>query len=118
MPADPFVFILLSFCAYRVTRFFVDDTLIGFHENSESEVAGRLHGWARTPAGDDRVWWRGRTYDLLSCTYCLGAHLSWVLVCLWLRVWPWQLGVEGWLTAVALMGAQALLNAGDHALNH
>jgi hypothetical protein len=111
------VFLLLSLAAYRVTRFFVDDSLAGGNPRSGSEFGLWLDRWGRTPDGDDRVWWRGRLTDLWGCTYCLGAHVSWILTCLWLWVWPWQLGRDGWLTAVALAGAQALLNAADHRLN-
>lgn len=114
IPVTPYVFALLSFVAYRVTAFFVADKLIGFNEHSESEVGVALRNWARDVHGHDRVWWRGRVYDLLSCTFCLGAHVSWILTCLWLWVWPWQLGREGWLVAVALAGAQALLNLIDN----
>lgn len=117
MPADPYVFILLSFAAYRIVRFLVDDSLIGLNPRSESEAGLWLDRWARTPDGDDRKWWRGRFADLGACTYCCGAWLSLAIVCLWLSVWPWQLGREGWLTAIALAGTQALLNAADRRIN-
>ena len=117
MPVDPWVFILLALCAFRITRFLVDDSLIGGSPQSGSQVGLDLDRWARDRDGNDRTWFRGRISDLAACTYCLGAHVSWVLLCLWLWTWPWQLGREGWLLAVALMGAQALLNALDHRIN-
>lgn len=116
-PLGPLAFILLALAAYRIVRFFVDDSLIGFNPRSESEIGARLDRWARTPDGDDRTWARGRVADLGVCTYCLGFWVSLTLACLWLAAWPWQLGREGWLFTVALAGAQALLNALDHRIN-
>jgi hypothetical protein len=118
MPVEPYVFILLSLCTYRAVRFFVDDSLIGFNVASESEVGEALYRWGKDSDGNDRVWWRARLVDLGSCTYCFGWWLSLTVACLWLWAWPWQLGREGWLTTIALAGAQALLNTLDHRLNH
>lgn len=114
LPIGPPAFVLLALACYRIVAFFVADSLIGFNEASGSMTGMTLRNWARDTDGNDKVWWRGRLYDLLSCTFCLGAHVCWIATCLWLWVWPWQLGREGWLTAIALAGAQALLNALDH----
>jgi hypothetical protein len=114
---DPWLFVLLALIAYRVTRFLVDDSAIGGNYASGSEVGELIHRWARDRDGNDRVWWRGRLADLAGCTYCLGFWVSLTVVCLRLWAWPWQLGADGWTTAIALAGAQALLNAIDHKVN-
>jgi hypothetical protein len=115
---EPWQILLLCFGSYRATRFFVDDSLIGGNPSSGSRFSIWLDrfAWTADAAGDDRTWLRGKIGGLASCTYCLGFHVSWIVLCLWLRVWPWQLGVEGWIAACAVAGVQALLNAVDHAL--
>lgn len=117
MPVDPWIFLLLALAAYRATRFFVDDSLIGGNYASGSEIGETLHRWARDRDGNDKKWGRGRIADLASCTYCAGWWITLTVTCLWLYAWPWQLGREGWLTAAALAGAQALFNALDHRIN-
>ena len=108
---DVMTFVVLSFASYRATRFFVFDSLVGFNLASESQMSLRVDRLAYNEDGSNRSWLRGKFGDLLNCTFCLGAHISWVLVCLWFTAWPWELGVQGWIYAFGVMGVQAILNA-------
>lgn len=108
-------FIIISVAAYRITRFFTFDSLMGFNLTSDSKISVRVDRFAYDEDGSDRSWWRGKIGDLLGCPFCLGAHISWILVCLWFRVWPWELGVDGWIYAFAVMGVQAFLSSRSNA---
>jgi hypothetical protein len=108
---NPMVFVVLVLASYRITRFFVVDSLMGFGPDSGSQMSVRVDRFAYLPDGSDRSWLRGKVGDLLTCTWCFGAHVSWVVLCLWTRVWPWDLGVEGWVTALAVAGGQGFLNS-------
>lgn len=108
---DPIIIIVLVFAAYRTTRFFVKDSLFGFGPDSGSAMSVRVDHFAyNTEDGSDRSWLRGKIGDLLTCTWCLGAHISWIIVCLWLRLYPWELGIDGWILAIAVMGGQGYMN--------
>lgn len=113
MPVDPFVFVLLSACLFRIVRLIVFDSLFGAHPDSGSGFSKRLDGWAWTRDGADRSWVRGKAGTLVTCPHCAGMWLSLLLVCVWLRWWPWWLGVEGWATVGAVAGVQSLLSALD-----
>jgi hypothetical protein len=107
---EPLTFVILVFAAYRITRFFILDTLIGADLDSGSRWSQRLDRFAYTDQGEDRSWWRGRVGDLLSCYYCLGFWVAFSTYCLWYRLWWWDInwtqGIEVWAVAggaVALM---------------
>lgn len=113
MPVEPLAFLILCLAAYRATRFVVWDSLIGAHPDTGTPFAKALDTWAWKPDGSDRSWVRGKVGGLLSCPFCAGFWISLLIACLWLRLWPWELGVEGWLVALAVAGGQSLLNVAD-----
>lgn len=113
MPVDGLVFLILCLASYRITRFVVWDSLMGAHPDSGSSFSRWLDGWAWKFDGSDRSWLRGKVGTGLSCPFCAGVWLSLVVVCVGLRLWPWALGVEGWLVVVAVAGAQSLFNLAD-----
>ncbi len=111
MTLEPLAYVVLIFATYRITRFFVRDSLIGFSLESESRMSQRVDEFAYTPDGGNRSWWRGKVGDLLTCVWCLGFHVAWVTLCLWLQVWPWDLGVAGWIDAFAIAGGAGFLSS-------
>jgi hypothetical protein len=101
----------LILASYRITRFFVRDSLIGFSLESESKMSQRLDAFCYTPEGSNRNWATGFIGDLLTCVWCLGMHVSWILVCIWFRAWPWELGVDGWISAFAVAGGAGFISS-------
>lgn len=76
LPFSALEFIVLALAAYRLTQFFVFDTLFGGHPQSGSKFSVALDRFAYTPEGEDRSWLRGKIGDLLSCPWCLGFWMS------------------------------------------
>lgn len=69
-------FVLLSAAAFRLTQFFVFDSLIGANLDSGSRFADALDDFAYDTNGNDRTWLRGKIGDLLTCPWCLGFWIS------------------------------------------
>jgi hypothetical protein len=68
--------LVVALASYRVTRFLVRDSLIGFGPDSGSRMSMRLDRFAYTPEGEDRSYLRGKVGDLLTCVWCLGFWVS------------------------------------------
>lgn len=111
---SPWVFVLCVLAAARATRFVVYDSLMGSHLESGTAWSKRLDGWAFTPQGQDRNWLLAKVATLLSCPWCAGVYCSVAAVCLAAWVWPWDLGPQRWLVALAVCMGQALLNVAAH----
>lgn len=107
----PLAYVILILASYRITRFFVRDSLIGFSLDSESRMSERIDTFAYTSEGENRSWLRGKTGDLLTCVWCLGFHVSWIILCGWTRTWPWHLGVQGWTIVFAIAGGAGFLSS-------
>ena len=73
---EPIQYVILIFAAYRLTRFFVRDSLIGFGDDSGSAMSVRVDAFAYNSEGIDRSWLRGKIGDLLTCVWCLGFWIS------------------------------------------
>ena len=91
-------FALLSFAAFRITRFIAADLLI-------DGLRARLVAWAYKP---DAGKVRGRIGDLFTCQWCVGFWVSGVLVLAWSARadalgWDrwFEIGVEWWAVAGA-----------------
>ena len=117
----------LSFAAYRLTQFFVFDSLIGFSPESGSSMSSKVDRFAYYPdldsehrrdddgpPGADRSFLRGKIGDLLTCPWCLG---FWISVACYLGffistgAWPeYPLAVH-FIAAFAVAGGQGFLNA-------
>lgn len=118
--------LLLGWASYRITRFFVEDTLLGMGSHSQVEN-GSLVEVPNSPLGEavfrfayngedgsNKGFIRGRIGDLLGCTFCLGAWVSFSAWALWTWTLPWQVGVQfqqWWVCAFAVAGVQAYLNS-------
>lgn len=105
---------LLVLASYRITRFFVKDSLIGFGPDSGSDVSVRLDRWAYNDDGTDRSFWRGKAGDLLTCVWCLGFWVStivYVSAALALGEWDSQPLVWHGLMCFAVAGGQGFLSS-------
>lgn len=108
-------FLLLAFAAYRIARFIVLDEFLGDYASKDHPRGTGLRrvwdwvlfepdGEARNPVTD----WLGK---LSSCVWCTGFWVSLALVCAWFHLWPWQLGLVGWVYAFAVAGVQGFLGS-------
>jgi len=111
---EPWQFIIVALCAYRLTRFFVFDSMLGANLESHSKFSQWLDVFAYNADGTDKSWVRGKFADLLVCPYCLGFWLSlggWA-------AWTWG---PSWVpyvvTAWAVAGAQSMLNITERKLS-
>ena len=72
--------VVCSLIVYRVTRFFVSDSLIDvqrkwvFDHLMGTTDKRRLKAKAARQPGDPRV----KLYELLSCPYCFSVHVAWM----------------------------------------
>jgi len=73
---EPLEFVIICLAAYRLTRFFVKDSLMGFGPDSGSRLSVRVDRFAYDSEGNGRSWWREYVGDLLTCTWCLGFWIS------------------------------------------
>lgn len=117
--------LILGWASYRIARFLVEDSLIGMGTHSKIED-GQMVEVANSPLGEwvfktcynedgsDRGFFRGKAGDLVGCTFCLGAWISFTAWGLWTWSLPWQTGVQfqqWWICAFAVAGVQAYLNS-------
>lgn len=103
------ILVVLSLASYRITRFFVIDTLPETARHKfHAFLLNRKHA----------KWVFGKLYELTSCTWCLGVHVSWLLWWAYTRVYPWDFGIKGWISVFAIAGVQGMIHAiepeGDH----
>jgi hypothetical protein len=91
------VLIILGLATYRVSRFFVIDSLL-------SRLRDRFHNFLLSHK-------QNTLYELTSCTWCFSVHIAWLLYAGWTRLYPWQFGVNGWIIAGAIAGLSGLLQA-------
>lgn len=107
---EPMTFVVVCLAAFRITRFLVKDSLMGFGPESGSRLSVRVDKFAYDENGTGRSWWREYVGDLLTCVWCLGAWVSLAVVCIVLRRTPDELGINGWTIAWAVAGVQGYLN--------
>ncbi len=80
--------ITVVLAAFRITRFFIYDSMVGANIESGSKFSQWLDGWAYTADGErDRTWFRGKVAGLLVCPWCLGFWISLGTVAWWAE-WP------------------------------
>lgn len=104
---EPWAFIIVALAAFRITRFFVLDSLIGANVDSNSKFAMKLDAWAFDAHGEERGWLRGKVADLLTCTYCLGFWVTVATYAAWLADFRYARTV---IYVFAVAGVQAFLN--------
>lgn len=105
---------LVVLASYRLTRFFVKDSLIGFGPDSGSQVSVRIDRFAYTEDGSDRTWLRGKVGDLLTCVWCLGFWISaatYTATAVALGEWSGQPLVWHGMVMFAVAGGQGFLSS-------
>jgi len=116
----PWEFVLVSLTAYRLTRFFVFDSLLGANLESRSKFSRRLDTWAWTAEGNDKGWVRGKVAGLLVCPFCLGFWISLAVVAAF--SWAADIAFAGWVQlgvlVFAVAGLQSLLSQIERRLAH
>lgn len=96
----------LGLASYRGTQLIV-------HDSIGDPIRDRLELW-HAKRHDSKL--RSFVRDLLTCTYCTGAHVSWILLVTYLLVtgqWGDAPVLVHALEASAVAGIQALLNRLD-----
>lgn len=93
---------LLGIAAYRITRFFLFDTII-------ESIRQKWYMWLINRKHFKRT--AQKALELTSCTWCFGVHISWLLYAGWTRLYPWQFGVKGWIIVAAIAGVQGFTHA-------
>lgn len=106
--------VVLAAASYRITRFFVWDSLMGANPESGTAFSQWVDEFAYTEDGSDRSWLRGKIGDLLVCPWCMG---WWVSVAVY-GVWAWA--TDQWtgypiavhvLSVFAIAGVQGFLDS-------
>ena len=107
--------LILGLASYRITRLIVLDDVIGEwpdDEHPRGTFIRRIIDLALyTDAGEGRHPFTDYVGKLYSCTFCVGWWVALVVVTGWFRVWPWDLGVEGWLVVFAVAGLQGYVSS-------
>ena len=107
---DPWPFLLVALAAFRFTRFFVYDKMLGASPQSGSNFSVWLDVFAYTTEGANRSWLRGKLGDLLTCPWCLGFWITGLTMLAWLSG---VLAAQMVIQVFALAGAAALLQTFD-----
>jgi hypothetical protein len=119
MGADPVdllvTVVVLALAAYRITRLVVLDDVIGEWPGDEHPRGTFVRKAIDLALYDDTSSARSKPADyvgkLYSCTFCVGWWVSMMVVCGWFRLWPHELGVDGWLVVFAVAGAQGYVSS-------
>jgi hypothetical protein len=101
--------------SYRITRFLVEDSLMGMGPDSGSWLSTIVDHFAyEDESGTNRSFLRGKIGDLLTCTWCLGFWVSCAVVALMTWTLPWVNGTDPtpWIiTAFAVAGGQGYVSS-------
>ena len=92
--------VILSLAAFRLTRLLVIDSL--FQGTRE-----KLHVWLINK--NNLV--TNKIYEGISCTWCVGVHVSWIIYSIYTDLYPWDFGINGWLSVGAIAGIQGMIHA-------
>lgn len=103
MKLNLLTFIILSFAAFRLTRFLIIDT---FFEGTRA----RFHTYLANKQGKLKFLWE-KIYDLSSCTWCLGFWTSLILYSFYMWICPIYFGRVDLINVFAIAGIQGLLHA-------
>lgn len=125
--------LVLALASYRITRFLVKDTLMGFGITDDGQYASglaeRIDKFAYTQdeigdddrlitkGGENRSFVRGKIGDLLTCTFCLGFWISVALYFTYLAATVGQTGIEAtpWevhgVTVFGIAAVQSYINS-------
>lgn len=101
----PFQFVTAVLAAYRGTRVLTTDTI--FDGTRETVKLWGIN--QQSTPGDKLAEW-------VTCPWCMGVWVSFLVTCVARRQAPWRLGLDGAAVAVAVAGGQAVLVATESAL--
>ena len=119
-PADlVLVLLILAFAGYRATRLIVLDDVVGEWPSDEHPRGTFLRKGADIALfrgdGEARSTFTDYVGKLYACTFCVGWWVSLLLVCWWFDLWPWDLGVAGWISVFAVGGLQGFVSSRHNA---
>lgn len=106
MIIDLIPLLVLGFAAYRITRFFIIDSLLDGSRN-------KLHVFLANRATKEHklhLLWE-KLYDLTSCTWCWGFWISLVVYAVIMWVAPWDFTRFDVINVFAIAGVQGILHA-------
>lgn len=103
MEINLLILAVLGFASYRLTRFFVIDTLI-------DGLRRKFHVFLVNRTGKLRFFWI-KLFELTSCTWCLGFWVSLSLYSLYVWQSPLEFNQVGWINVFAVAGVQGLLHS-------
>lgn len=96
------ILLVLGFASYRITRFFVLDTLF---ERSRA----KFHVYLANKTGKSAFLWH-KLLDLTACTFCLGWWISLAVYSLYFWELPLDFNQVDWIHVFAVSGLQSLLH--------
>lgn len=98
--------IVLALASYRLTRFFVIDTLT-------EGLRNRLYVFLinRSEKNGPLRWVWGKLYELTSCTWCAGFWVTLGLYTLYAWNEPWDFSRLEFISLFAIAGIQGFLHA-------
>ena len=96
-------FIILIFAAYRITRFFIIDSMF-------DGTRTKLHVYLVNKSKKSNDFW-DKIHDLTSCTWCWGWWISLILYSLYIWECPINFNQIDVITVFAIAGGQGLLHA-------
>lgn len=97
-PVEALVWMIVAvWLSLRIAVFIVNDSMF-------EGTRDRVKTWALKGST-----LRGKLFDLLDCTWCVGVWVSVAVTCVLTGLWPWRLGVDGWAVAGAVAGLQGWL---------
>lgn len=103
MEFNLFVWLILGFASYRLTRFLVIDTLL-------DGIRSKFHVFLVNRTKKLRFF-AVKLYELTSCTWCLGFWVSLLAYSLYLWHSPLDFNQVDWVNVFAVTGVQGLLHA-------
>lgn len=109
MTLNALTYVILSVAAYRITRFFLFDSLIG---HSRQKYYVFLGNQSMDFSGSKfKRFLAHKLLELSSCSWCLGVWVSAGLY--WLYTWtaPQYWGRMGYITVAAIAGFQGMIHA-------
>lgn len=81
--------IILSAATYRITRFFIYDSLLGSRLEADTKWSRTLDHFGYNEDGSNRGFFRGKLADLLTCPFCFSFWVGCTLLGLWTWSLPW-----------------------------
>ena len=98
-----FFWLVLSAASFRITRFFVIDTMFEGFRN-------KIHVFLVNRHGKDEFLAR-KFFELTSCTWCLGFWVSLLLYSIFVWHNPTAFSRMDWINVFAVAGGQGMLHA-------